>query len=169
MFHLRRSPSFLTGRQRAEREPNGPVLEHHDIKTAIDRPRPHKHIGHDARRKVPGISDDGTDPVERNEGESERAGQHAAVHEARQLGKAKVGEGQLEEVDDIEQQSPAEVAAAPQVDGAEGQQVVGDKVRRDVARVLDVRRRHLRLRVQRCQVRDLQRVQHHPVYAHDGR
>lgn len=118
---------------------------------------------------MPRVDRGGANPIQADEAHGERAGDDGAVHGPGGLGVAEVGEGELEEVEDVEEEGPAEVAAAPEVDGAEGEQVVGDEVRGQVAGVLDVRLGLLRLRVQRRQVRYLQRVQHDPVHGHDGR
>jgi len=109
------------------------------------------------------MDDDRTNPVQRDEREGQRARQHGDVDEARQPRQAEVREREQQKVRDHQQQRPAEVAAAPQVDEAEGQQVVRGEGDRRVARVLDVCCWCVGLRVQRRQVRDLQRVQHDPV------
>lgn len=106
-------------------------------------------------------------PIQAHKAHCQRAGHNGTVHGSGGLGVPKVGESELQKVEDVEQEGPSKVAAAPEMDGAEGEQVVGDEVRGEVAGVLDVAGGQLRLRVERGQVGDLQRVQHDPVDGDD--
>lgn len=73
---------------------------------------------------------------------------------------------EVEEVDDDKHLSKPEVAAAPQVDEAEHEQVVEDEVGANVGGGLDV---DLVLRVQVPAVSDLENVQHNHVDRSDDR
>lgn len=80
-----------------------------------------------------GVDRSSTNPVECDEAEGQRSGKDTRVGDLAGLGVFKVGKRQLEEVDDYEQQSPAEERAAPQVDEPEYKEIVCNKVGGEVA------------------------------------
>jgi len=67
---------------------------------------------------------DSTGPVQTDKRPGQRRSQHGNVRQARRLRVLEVGECQVEEIDDLEEQGPAEVGAAPEVDEAELEEVV---------------------------------------------
>ena len=79
------------------------------------------------------------------------------------LGVAEVGECELEPVDDYEEQGPPEVGAAPEVDEAEEEEIVGYEMRSKVAGCGDGIDR-VRGLEEGSEVRHLEEVEHDPVF-----
>lgn len=67
-------------------------------------------------------------PEKSDESESQRTSKDSNVHQRRTLWVAEVGKGQVEEVDDGEEQGPPEVSSAPEMDITKGQEVVEGEV-----------------------------------------
>ena len=86
------------------------------------------------------------------------------VYESRRRGMPKVGAAQVEEVDYDQQQREPEVAAAPQVDKAEEEEVARDKVAPDVRGCRHV---HAVLVVEVVAVAALEDEEDDPVDAND--
>jgi len=71
-----------------------------------------------------GVESCSTSPVQGNEVEGKRARKSGNVLQAWALWEPEVCEGQVEEVDDHEQERPPEVAASPEIDKAKSEEIV---------------------------------------------
>lgn len=73
-----------------------------------------------------------TDPVERNKGPGKRKGKCGGVNEERGARVAEITDGEVEEVDDNQEEREPEVTAGPEVDETEQEKVGGDEMGRNV-------------------------------------
>ncbi|KAJ8106087.1 hypothetical protein OPT61_g9774 [Boeremia exigua] len=114
------------------RKPNRVVLVRRKEEHAVAQPAPDEHVRHNTAHEMGRVESHSADPVQGDEVPSQRARNRADVDGARGGRVAEVRKAQVEEVDDEQQLGEPEVAAHPQVDEAEEQQVGGDVVRADV-------------------------------------
>lgn len=122
----------LTKRQRAQRKPNRIVLIGREEEDAVAQPAPDEHIRHNASNNMVGMHSHSTRPVQGDEVPGQRTANSADVDEARRGRVAEVGKRQIEEIDYEQQLSEPKVRAHPQMDEAEEEEVVRDKVGADV-------------------------------------
>lgn len=122
----------LTKRQHGQRKSNGIILIRSEEKQAVPCPSPDKHVGDNPSHEMRRVHSHSADPVQRDEVPGQGTRNGADVDEARGGAVAEVGEAEIEEVDDEEEERQPVVRAHPQVDKAEEQQVGGDVVGADV-------------------------------------
>jgi len=156
----------LTSTQNRQSKAHAVILVGSQEKHAINQNAPDGDVGQDPRRERVGVHSSGTAPVQGNRVPGQGPTDDGNVDEPRRLGVAEVRRGEIEEIDDQQEFSPPEVAAHPEHDEAEQQQVVRDEVAADVARGLDVGRV---AGVQVADVAQLHKVQHDPIDRGDDR
>lgn len=122
----------LTERQHRERETHGVVLVRRQEEHAVPEPAPDKDISNNASNQVRRVESNSTNPIQGRKVPRQRASNSANVDSTGRGRMAEVSEAQVEEVDHQQQLGKPEVAAHPQVDEAEEQQVGGDVVGADV-------------------------------------
>lgn len=122
----------LTESQHRQGEAHRVVLVRCEEEDAISNPTPDEHVRDDSTHEMCRVECHSADPVERDEIPRQRARHSTDVDGARGGAVAEVGEAQVEEVDDEQQLGDPKVAAHPEMDEAEEQEIGRDVVRADV-------------------------------------
>jgi len=100
-------------RENTKGESHDPVLEYEQVEATIDSPCPDEDVCDQSGSKMVAMHCGSTIPVESYEAPCQWSGNDSSMGKRCGLGITEVGNGELEEVDDDEQQSPPEVAAGP--------------------------------------------------------
>lgn len=116
-------------REYAQGKPHSVVLVSDDIEHAVGEDTPDQDIAEDTGHQGAGfVQPDGTVPEDGNEGPGERAGDGGKVDELVICVVAEVEDGEVDEVEDEEQLSPAEQGADEKHDKAEVEEIVCNEV-----------------------------------------
>jgi len=150
-----------SGSQDREAESQRPVLEGYEVETSVHKPSPNEDVCYNSSCKVVRVHSRSTDPIQGNKSPRQWSSKDSSVHELGALGVTEVGEGQVEPVENDEQQGPPKVGAAPKVDEAESKQVIENECMGE----LGCRSDELGGRVEVIEVGDLDNVEHDPVDA----
>lgn len=151
----------LTSRENRQRKAKCPIFEDDDVEAPIDQPRPDEDVGSDTCGEVSGMDSDGAGPVQAHKGPCKGCRKDSDVCQLRCLWVLEVCKGEVEKVHDLEEQSPAEVRPAPQVDEAELQQVVVGEGRCEIGRCGQGFGREVGLE-KRGEIWNLEDVEHDP-------
>lgn len=122
----------LTQRKETETITQNIILSHDDIEQTHQQNHPDKDIGKDTAGQIMAMHGDRAVPEERCEGPGIGSGDGGKVYEGREAAVAPVGDGLVDKVDDEDDLGAPEVAAGPEENPGEHEQVVQDEVRGDV-------------------------------------
>lgn len=109
----------LTKSEKRQRESNCIILIRRQKEYTVPQPAPYEHIGNNSRGKMVGVNRHCARPVQGSEIPRQRPANSANVDSARGRRVPEVREGQIEEIDNQQDQGDPVVCADPEVHKAE--------------------------------------------------